>query len=81
LTEEKKQEIIARCEAGSFSEFGEYKVERIETIDGYKYHLGHERWIMIRPSGTEPLLRVYGEARSSEEVNHLLETVRSILLA
>jgi phosphomannomutase len=81
LKEEKKQEIIARCEAGSFSEFGEYKVERIETIDGYKYHLGHERWIMIRPSGTEPLLRVYGEARSSEEVNHLLETVRSILLA
>jgi phosphomannomutase len=80
LTEEKKQEIIARCAAGSFKEFGEYKVERIETIDGFKYHLGQERWIMIRPSGTEPLLRVYGEASTTSEVNHLLETVRSILL-
>lgn len=81
LTEEKKQEIIKRCEEGAFTAFGEYNVERIETIDGFKYHLGHERWIMIRPSGTEPLLRVYGEARSSEEVNHLLQTVRAILLS
>lgn len=81
LTEEKKQDIIKRCEQGAFKEFGEYKVERIETIDGFKYHLGDERWVMIRPSGTEPLLRVYGEARTSDEVNHLLETVRSILLS
>jgi phosphomannomutase len=55
-------------------------VERVEDIDGFKFHLQHEECIMIRPSGTEPVLRVYGEAANAERVNELLEIVRKTLL-
>ena len=80
ITNELKASIIENCKAGKYTSFGEYKVEKVETIDGFKYYLENERVIMIRPSGTEPVLRVYGEAESAEAVNKLLETVRGVIL-
>lgn len=75
-----KAEIIANCKAGKYTQFGEYKVEEVETIDGFKFHLGNERVVMIRPSGTEPVLRVYGEAENIDEVNKILATVKETIL-
>lgn len=45
---------------------------------GYKYVLADGSWLLIRPSGTEPLLRLYAEARSTEEVQALLEAGRKM---
>ena len=42
------------------------------TIDGVKYILSDDSWLLIRPSGTEPVLRVYAEGRSQEMVDALL---------
>ena len=42
------------------------------TVDGVKYILKDDSWLLIRPSGTEPVLRVYAEGRSQEMVNALL---------
>jgi phosphomannomutase len=81
LAEEKKQAIIANCKAGKYTSFGKYKVEKTEDLDGFKYHFDNGGWIMIRPSGTEPLLRIYAEGSSREEVLQMLETVQSIILA
>lgn len=80
LTESKKQEIIANCNSGKYQAFGRFAVERLETIDGYKYHLGQERWVMIRPSGTEPLLRIYAEAATKDEVLEILEATKKSIL-
>ncbi|MFT4644781.1 MAG: phosphomannomutase [Planctomycetota bacterium] len=80
ITNELKASIIANCKAGNYTSFGSYNVEEVETIDGFKFHLGNERVVMIRPSGTEPVLRVYGEAESMEEVNKMLEVVKSVIL-
>ncbi len=44
----------------------------ISTLDGVKYLLADESWLLIRPSGTEPVLRVYAEGRSQEMVKALL---------
>ncbi len=41
---------------------------------GYKYILSDGSWLLIRPSGTEPLLRIYAEAGSPERVTALLES-------
>ena len=73
LTEAKKQEIIKNCEENKYTQFGDYKVRELQTIDGYKYFFDDERWVMIRPSGTEPVLRTYAEAPTLEEVRVILK--------
>ncbi len=80
LSEEKKQEIIQNCEAGKFTHFGDYEIVRTETIDGFKYFMKDGQWLMIRPSGTEPVLRIYAEAASHEEVLDLLAVAKKTIL-
>jgi alpha-D-glucose phosphate-specific phosphoglucomutase len=47
-------------------------VEDVQTTDGVKYYLNDGSWLLIRPSGTEPVLRVYAEAPSDARVKALL---------
>ena len=47
-------------------------IESIQTTDGVKYYLADGSWLLIRPSGTEPVLRVYAEAPARERVTALL---------
>ncbi len=49
------------------------EVKRVSDLDGFKYFLGDEGWLLIRPSGTEPLLRVYAEAPDRALVDAFLE--------
>jgi phosphomannomutase len=79
LPEEKKQQIIADCKARKFSSFGNYTVQRVEDLDGYKHFLSDDSWVMIRPSGTEPLLRIYAEAEDMKEVQKILKATREVL--
>ena len=51
---------------------GGQPVTDILTVDGVKYLMGDDSWLLIRPSGTEPVLRVYAEGRSQEMVKALL---------
>ena len=54
-------------------EIGGERVTGISTLDGVKYLINDGSWMLIRPSGTEPVLRVYAEGRSSEMVQALLD--------
>ena len=47
-------------------------VEELQTTDGVKYYLDDGSWLLIRPSGTEPVLRVYAEAPNEERVKALI---------
>jgi alpha-D-glucose phosphate-specific phosphoglucomutase len=47
-------------------------VEDVQTTDGVKYYLADGSWLLIRPSGTEPVLRVYAEAPADDRVKALL---------
>jgi phosphomannomutase len=47
-------------------------VEDVQTTDGVKYYLNDGSWLLIRPSGTEPVLRVYAEAPDDGRVKALL---------
>lgn len=80
IDENLKQRIMNNCKQGKYTEFGKYKVQDTETIDGYKYFLDNEQWIMLRASGTEPLLRIYGESDTYDNVIQLLDTVKNIVL-
>ncbi|MGI8935517.1 MAG: phosphoglucomutase/phosphomannomutase family protein, partial [Phormidesmis sp.] len=48
------------------------KVESCLTIDGYKFNLEDDSWLLIRFSGTEPVLRLYAEAATIEGVHEIL---------
>ena len=41
---------------------------RVDTMDGIKFYMNDGSWLLIRPSGTEPVLRIYAEAHSAEAV-------------
>ena len=53
-------------------EIGGIQVVEVQTIDGVKYILEDDSWLLIRPSGTEPVLRVYAEGRTTEAVQNML---------
>ncbi|MBK9679902.1 MAG: phosphoglucomutase/phosphomannomutase family protein [Saprospiraceae bacterium] len=81
LDESKKQTIIQACKDRAFTSFGSYKIESVEDMDGYKFLFGFDEWVMVRPSGTEPVLRVYAQAGDSIKVRKLLDAAKEALLS
>ena len=90
ITEELKQSAISRAKAG-VSDIAGMKVLRTETLDGIKFFLENpvcsgkpnaaETWLLLRASGTEPLLRVYCESCSVESVAQVLAAAKAFVLA
>ena len=75
-----KMKIIEDCKAGKFTRFGKYKVLRVETLDGFKFFFDSDTWLMIRPSGTEPVLRTYAEAENQKKVFDILAACKETIL-
>ena len=75
-----KLRIIEDCKAGKFNQFGKYKVDRVDTTDGFKFFFDEDTWLMIRPSGTEPVLRTYAEASTQEKVFDILADAKATIL-
>lgn len=81
ITEEIKQTVLANCKAGKYTSFGNYTIQQTEDLDGFKFHLGNEEWVMIRASGTEPVLRVYSESSTQQKAEAILEATQKAILA
>ncbi len=81
LSEDKKQSVMKACSDGVYTAFGTYEIIRTEDLDGYKFFVSEDAWVMVRPSGTEPVLRVYAEARDSETARAMLNAAHKTLLA
>ncbi len=67
-----KKEMVQYLLDNQPAEIGGIKVSELLTVDGVKYILNDDSWLLIRPSGTEPVLRVYAEGRSENIVQALL---------
>ena len=68
-----KPQMVQRLMEEAPSEIGGESVVEVSTLDGAKYVMADDSWLLIRPSGTEPVLRVYAEGRSKEMVKALLK--------
>lgn len=79
LPEKQKEDIVHNCEEGVYSAFGPYNVERVDLMDGFKYILSSDSWVMIRPSGTEPVLRIYAEAPDRKEAGKIVDAAISTI--
>ena len=73
-----KSDMVKRLAENAPSKMAGESVVKIDTYDGVKYHLADDSWLLIRPSGTEPLLRVYAESSSEPAVKALLKTGRKL---
>ena len=80
INEELKSSIIEKCQSDYYDKFGNYKVIKIEKLDGFKFYFDDNSWLMIRPSGTEPVLRTYAEASSIEIVLDILDSCKKTIL-
>ena len=79
IPEDVKQQAIQRARAEDTRRLGSYSILKKENLDGVKFFLdaptngdGAEAWVLLRASGTEPLLRVYCEAASPDLVKEIL---------
>ena len=87
-----KNAAIARAKALKLGNlvFADMPILRVETMDGVKFFLENpeaktklnasETWLLLRASGTEPLMRIYTESCSKESVSQLLESARKFAL-
>ncbi len=76
-TEDRKIQVLQKAKKG-FTTIAGMKVESTNTRDGFKYLLDGGAWLMIRTSGTEPLLRYYAEAPKKEMVKNLLNFAKKL---
>jgi phosphomannomutase len=68
-----KETMTKRLVDEAPSSIGGENLLDVQSIDGVKYILADDSWLLIRPSGTEPVLRVYAEGRTPELVEALLK--------
>jgi len=74
-----KMRVLDDLEAGIPETVAGTDVEDINTADGFKLLLADGSWLLVRPSGTEPVLRVYAEAADENRVRALLEEGRDLV--
>ncbi len=58
---------------------GDFHVKRIVDVDGFKFIMKDQSWIGIRPSGTEPLVRLYAESDSKKKLAQLIEHGKTLI--
>ena len=80
LNNELKESIIKNCQSNFYKYFGNYQVVSMEDTDGFKFRLSNGSWVMIRPSGTEPVLRVYSESDTSANAFDILNQTKKAIL-
>ena len=64
--------VISSLENELPTEIDGKKIESIETLDGFKFYFNQNEWLMVRASGTEPLLRVYAESNNRKNAEELI---------
>jgi phosphomannomutase len=75
-----REPILARLKSDPPKKVAGLAVVRTDLTDGFKFILSDDSWLLVRFSGTEPLVRIYSEAGSMAAVKKILEDGRKIVL-
>lgn len=79
LPKEQTEAVRQKLKGFQPKELAGRRVKKIDKIDGYHFTLEDESWLLIRPSGTEPLLRTYAEASTMTQVETLLNEAKLVI--
>lgn len=79
LTPEVKERLLDKLRR-DWEEFGTRKVTKIDRTDGLKMMRADGSWVLMRPSGTEPVVRVYCEAASPAELDGLIASAKTFVM-
>jgi phosphomannomutase len=74
-----KEKAIHHFANGKFNRLLDWPITRRENLDGVKVYLGDVGWVMVRISGTEPMLRIYSETTSPETTRRVLAEVTTLV--
>jgi phosphomannomutase len=74
-----RRRILDLLAANQPSEVAGVKVDRVRSDDGFKFYLADGSWVLLRASGTEPLVRVYSEAATNGDVEARLAAIEDIV--
>ncbi|WP_135823375.1 phosphoglucomutase/phosphomannomutase family protein [Halorussus ruber] len=77
--DDRKQAVLSELGAELPDEVAGERVEEVNDTDGFKILLEDGSWLLVRPSGTEPKMRVYAEAASEDRVSALLDAGRELV--
>ncbi|MFO1464211.1 MAG: phosphoglucomutase/phosphomannomutase family protein [bacterium] len=78
---EKIRQAKERLQGGATPDFGSRVLREKNFSDGFKFEFADDSWLLVRPSGTEPLLRVYAEAPSEKQALGLVGVAKKFLQA
>ena len=76
---QKARRLTKRLENNPPKRIAGKKVERMKTYDGIKFIMEDSGWLLLRFSGTEPLIRIYAESSSDKGVKQLLDAGKKII--
>jgi phosphomannomutase len=79
LKDGQKEKAIERFADSGFKQLLDWTIVRREDLDGVKVYLGDVGWVMVRASGTEPMLRVYAETTRAETTQRVLREVVTLV--
>jgi phosphomannomutase len=76
---EQRAELMGKLRSNPPAKLLRQPLTKMETRDGVKFIAADSTWLMLRGSGTEPVLRIYAEAKSDADVQKLLKLGISLL--
>ncbi|RMA93067.1 phosphoglucomutase/phosphomannomutase family protein [Hydrogenothermus marinus] len=71
--------LVKKLRKEPIKKLGKYEVADIDLTDGIKFILEDDSWLLLRASGTEPVLRIYAEAPDKEKVKYLIEEAKKLI--
>lgn len=74
-----KDGILKRIKENQPKKLGSWEIAKVNLADGFKFILSDGSWLLIRFSGTEPLVRIYSEASSKEQVRAILDNGKKLV--
>jgi len=79
LTQDQIAGIREKMKTFNFDTIGGRKVKKHTTIDGHHFSFNDDSWMLFRASGTEPLIRLYAEAPTFEQVEEMLSQAKKLI--